>query len=71
MNWMVLLISFVVGVVVGVSVLSYQISRLKTAKEKRSAADYVRPGSLHIDQRQDIYLYRSTQKVPINRDDNH
>ena len=58
------LICMALGLVVGIGVMAYQVSRMKTVVSKNSAADYVRPGSMLLTDSRDIFLYSHVTRTP-------
>lgn len=58
-----LLIALVVGVLVGLLVVTSMKSKLKSVAMKSSAAGYVREGSFALTRSRDIFLYRTHTRV--------
>ena len=48
--------------------MSYLKGQLKSVRAKDTAADYVRPGSMEVTTRRDIYLYRNVTRVAKPKD---
>ena len=63
-------ISLAIGAVIGTITVLVMISQLKSVRSRAGAGDYIRPGSLQIRSRSDIYLYQHTTRVarPKNKD---
>lgn len=59
-----LLIALVVGVVVGLIVVSSMKAKLKTVRPRREAHEYTRPGSMQLTASRDLYLYRTVHRRP-------
>lgn len=58
-----LLIACVVGLLAALIVTGIMRSQLKSVQPKRSAQDYVTPGSLQVTVAKDLYLYRTLDRV--------
>lgn len=58
-----LLSSLVVGIVIGLIVVAVLAGQLKSVKKQNQARDYVKPGSMHLTQRSDTFLYRNVSRV--------
>ena len=63
-----LLIALVVGVVVGLIVVSSMKAKLKTVRPRREAHEYTRPGSMQLTASRDLYLYRTVHRRPKPKD---
>lgn len=59
-----LVISIIVGVVAALITVLGMIAKLKTVGKKTNASDYVRQGSMVINERRDIFLYRTVRRIP-------
>lgn len=57
-----LLVSVGIGVVAALIVLLVMRSQLKSVRRQNRAGNYVRPGSMNLRVRQDIYLYRTVSR---------
>ncbi len=62
LDWMLVLKSILVGLVGGLAVLLFMISKNRSIKAKHEANDYIRKNSLHLWDRRDVYLYRRVEK---------
>ena len=63
MSPMVPLICIVIGVVLGVAVVQGMKAQLKSVRKERAAANYVRPGSMNLTGKQDLFLYSHVDRV--------
>jgi len=59
-----LIISVLIGLVVALIVTGIMRGKLKTVRPKYVASDYVRPGSMNVRVRRDLYLYRTVSRRP-------
>lgn len=59
-----LVVSLVIGLVIALIVTGVMKGKLKTVRPKHAAADYVRPGSMDLRVRRDLYLYRTVSRRP-------
>ncbi len=67
-----LLISLGVGVVIAIIAVMAMASQLKSVKLQQSAVNYIKQGSLRVNQRHDVFLYRNvTQERKPDDDDHH
>lgn len=57
-----LLVSLGIGAVVALISLLVMWSKLKSVRRQNQAANYVRPGSMRLTLREDIYLYRTVTR---------
>lgn len=53
-----------VGLLIGLITVGIMASRMKTVRMQHNAADYVRPGSMTVTNRRDIYLYSHVRRTP-------
>lgn len=53
-----------VGFLIGVITVWIMAAQMKTVRMQSSAADYVRPGSMVVTDRRDIYLYSQVHRTP-------
>ena len=60
--WKTPLICFAVGAVIALIVVLVMASQHKNVHRKAQAGDYVRPGSFHLTQALDLYLYQTTTR---------
>ena len=58
----------VIGLIIGIAVTLLMKRSMKTARAKRLAADYVRPGSFQLTRRMDLFLYRTRTRVRVQSD---
>lgn len=58
-----ILISIVIGLVVAAVAILIMRSGMNTAKAQSGAAEYIKAGSYHLTQRQDIFLYSRVTKT--------
>ena len=58
------IVCIIIGLVIGGIVLGSLLSQLKTVVPKNTASDYIKQGSLHLTQRNDLYLYTKTEQTP-------
>ena len=61
---MSLVISVIIGLVIALIVTGIMRSKLKSVRSKMAASDYVRPGSMRVTVRRDLYLYRTVSRRP-------
>lgn len=63
-------ISFAIGLVFALIVTGIMRAQLKSVHAQRDASDYVKPGSLNVTRRQDLFLYREIRRIekPKNND---
>ena len=66
-NVLRLIISLVIGIVVGAVTVGILKSQLKTVKFQHGADNYEKKGSFVITNHYDRFLYKKTEKRPINR----
>ena len=59
-----LVFSVLIGLVVALIVTGIMRGKLKTVRPKYVASDYVRPGSMNVRVRRDLYLYRTVSRRP-------
>lgn len=59
---MKLMIALVAGIVIGFIVVSTMKAKLKTVQPAKSAANYIRAGSMHLTRQSDIFLYRNVTR---------
>lgn len=59
-----IIISVIIGVIIAFIYTSSLKSQLKTVKGKASASDYIVPGSMHLTQQRDVFMYRNVKKSP-------
>lgn len=53
-----------VGMVIGLVAVIIMASQMKTVRAQNAASDYVRPGSMVLTNRRDIFLYSHVSRVP-------
>ena len=58
-----LIISLAIGLTVGLIVALVLKGQLKSVRQQYRAHDYVKPGSMRVDVRHDIFLYRTVTRV--------
>jgi uncharacterized protein len=58
----------VIGLIIGIAVTLLMKRSMKTARAKRLATDYVRPGSFQLTRRMDLFLYRTRTRVRVQSD---
>lgn len=61
-------IAAVAGIVVALVVVLVLRGQLKTVRAQRGAADYTRPGSMHITSSYERFLYRTVNRTPKSTD---
>ena len=59
-----LLISAIIGIVVGLVSVCVMASKLKTVRSKAGASDYTKKGSFNVTEMRDLYLYRTVSSTP-------
>lgn len=59
-----LLIAAAVGAITAAAGILYLRSQLKSVRPVNNAADYMKPGSLNITERRDLFLYRNVTRTP-------
>ena len=62
-------ISIVVGVVLAFIVVGIMKSKLKTVRNQAEANDYLKPGSLDVTQRRELFLYHTLTRTAKPKDD--
>ena len=55
--------SVVIGLIIALIAVSVMKGKLKTVKRQNSASDYRRPGSFHLTNRSDFFLYSTVTKI--------
>ena len=55
-------IALVIGLVIAFLIVSSMRAKLKTVALNRAAADYMKPGSMHLNQSNDMFLYRNVSR---------
>ena len=63
-----LLIALIVGLGVGLIVVTYMKSQLKSVRPRREAHEYTRPGSMNVTRSRDLFLYRTVSRRPKPKD---
>ena len=63
-----LIISLVIGFVLALIVTGIMKANLKTVRAQQGAGNYVKPGSLNVTHRQDLFLYRHVHRTPKPKD---
>ena len=61
------LVPLIIGLVVGGIVLASLLSQLHSVVQKHEASDYVNPGSLHMQIRDDRFIGKQTERHAIQR----
>ena len=56
-------ICLVIGLIIGAVSTAVMKGKLKTVRAKAGAADYMKPGSLNVTLRQDLFLYRDVKRT--------
>ena len=69
-NWTAVLIAEAVAALIAFLIVGGMRRRMKTARPKNQAQDYIRPGSFALTNSADIYLYSHTTSRRIERDNN-
>ena len=62
-------ISIVVGVVLAFIVVGIMKSKLKTVRNQAEANDYLKPGSLDVTERRELFLYHTLTRTAKPKDD--
>lgn len=57
-------ICMAVGMVIGLIAVGIMAAQMKTVRAQNAASDYVRPGSMVLTNRRDIFLYSHVSRVP-------
>lgn len=57
-----ILIALAVGIVIALLVVTSMKAKLKTVRPAKSAANYVKDGSMHVTERSDIFLFRNVSR---------
>ena len=57
-------ICMAVGLLIGLITVGIMVSMMKSVRPQNTAADYVRPGSMHLSHSRDIYLYSHVHRTP-------
>lgn len=69
-NWKsTLVISIIIGFIVGWIIAASQKAKLKSVYSKAQASDYVREGSFNLVSQKNLYLFANVSKIPIARND--
>lgn len=63
-----LLIALIVGLGVGLIVVTYMKSQLKSVRPRREAHEYTRPGGMNVTRSRDLFLYRTVSRRPKPKD---
>ncbi len=66
--WIIIPISLILGFVIAFVSVSSMKRKLNSVRLAGNAANYVRPGSLHLRDCRDLYLYSTVTRVPKPRD---
>lgn len=53
-----------VGMLIGLITVGVMASRMKTVRMRDTASDYVRPGSMHLTNSRDLFLYSHVSRTP-------
>lgn len=61
-------VAIVIGFVLAIVIVGQMKRKLKTVRFQTGATDYVKPGSLHIDESRDLFLYHTVTRVPIPKE---
>ncbi len=64
-------IGLIGGLIIALIVTGSMKAAMNTARKKTEATSYVRPGSFHVSQRHDQFLYEQTTSVRKEKDDDH
>lgn len=62
--WMALAIALGAGLVVALIVVFSMQSQLKSVRRRAGAAEYTKPGSMHLMQQSDMFLYSTVTRTP-------
>ena len=57
-------ISMAVGILIALIVVGIMAYKMKSVRPQNSAGDYIRPGSMHLTQSRDIFLYSHVHRTP-------
>lgn len=63
MSLIVPLVCIVIGAALGIAVVQGMKAQLKSVRKEKSAANYVRPGSMNLTGKQDLFLYSNVNRV--------
>ena len=63
MSPIVPLVCIVIGAALGIAVVQGMKAQLKSVRKEKSAANYVRPGSMNLTGKQDLFLYSNVNRV--------
>lgn len=63
-------LSMVIGLVIGLIAVGIMAIPMRTVSGKATAADYIRPGSMMITEKRDIYLYSRTRRMAKSKSTN-
>ena len=64
-------ICMVVGLLIGLIAVGIMASRMKSVRMRSSASDYIRPGSMHLTNSRDIFLYSHVTRTPRPKNTSH
>lgn len=57
-------ISMSAGLLIGLVAVGIMAAKMKTVRVQKEASDYVRPGSFHLTNSRDIFLYSHVHRIP-------
>ena len=57
-----ILIAIVAGIIIAAIITGIQVSALKSVNERHEARDYIKQGSLQLSEKQDVFLYKKTER---------
>lgn len=60
--------ALLIGLVLGLIVTGVMRSQLKSVRSQAAASDYVKAGSMHVTQQQDLFLYRTVNRTERPKD---
>ena len=63
MSPIVPLVCIVIGAALGIAIVQGMKAQLKSVRKEKSAANYVRPGSMNLTGKQDLFLYSNVNRV--------
>lgn len=58
-----MLICIIIGLIVGGITLASLLSQLHSVHNHNEATEYIQKGSLHVTQRNDMFLYKKTERM--------
>ncbi len=64
MDFSLLLVSLLIGLLIGGITVGAMRAQLRSVHRQTDAGSYMNPGSLHLTQNRDVFLYQTTTRHP-------